>query len=30
MAQVVTMKDAGLQIFNPFYWNVPAYVGAAR
>ena len=30
MAQVVTVKDGRITDFRPFYWNVPAYVGAAQ
>ena len=30
MTQVVTVKDGRITDFRPFYWNVPAYVAAAR
>ena len=30
MAQVVTVKAGKITEFRPFYWNVPAYVEAAR
>ena len=30
MAQVVTVSNGKITDFRPFYWNVPAYVSAAR
>ncbi len=30
MAQVVTVRDGKIVEFRPFYWNVPAYVAAAK
>ena len=30
MAQVVTVRKGKIVDFRPFYWNVPAYVAAAR
>ena len=30
MAQVVTVKNGKITDFRPFYWNVPAYISAAR
>ncbi len=30
MTQVVTVKEGRITDFRPFYWNVPAYVEAAR
>ncbi len=30
MMQVVTVKDGRITDFRPYYWNVPAYVAAAR
>ena len=30
MTQVVTVKDGRITDFRPYYWNVPAYVAAAR
>ena len=30
MTQVVTVKDGRITDFRPYYWNVPAYVEAAR
>lgn len=30
MAQVVTVRDGKIVEFRPFYWNIPAYVAAAR
>ncbi len=30
MTQVITVKEGKITDFRPFYWNVPAYVAAAR
>ena len=30
MAQIVTVRKGKIVDFRPFYWNVPAYVAAAR
>ena len=30
MMQVITIKDEKSREFRPFYWNVPAYVAAAK
>ena len=29
MAQVVTVRNGKIVDFQPFYWNVPAYIAAA-
>ena len=30
MVQVVTVRNGKIIEFRPFYWNVPAYVAAAK